>query len=480
MNANGVDDHIGSSLTQDSIQALPAELLRQAADGGGSKIVLVVGAGVSLEAPTSLETGAAYARDAHRRLVQDGVLEKGDCADPSDLSVLADVVFEKGRGSQRELTRRLPRDEWRTASPNRGHLLAAALLTEGVIQHVLSLNYDLAMQNAFSQLGNSNAVTFVHGPEDHGNVGSHAVIYLHRSVDQDEESWVLRKAALDDGWRGGWEEVIAATNLAAPLTVFVGLGSPAQVLTDSVQRLAMAAQSQFYLVDPNPDSRFAAALGDNLTDTVPMYWTRFMEALANRVLAEQVEHLRVAGQSLLAEQSELDPQNFEEVLEAMASLDLLRLGRNRARWLQEKFDYLGEGDRARRTCIADLLLGLGWVMRVLGASEVSFDGESGARLSGQGVPDVSLTLLHGQGVRTWAALSSRLIASNNALPPQQRVRHVLVAGLRSMAEFEIDDLIRGDTSEDLIRGADTLIPIPIDDARLRFQDDSDSFRRRFA
>lgn len=65
-------------------------------------------------------------------------------------------------------------------------------------------------------------------------------------------------------------------------------------------------------------------------------------------------------------------------------------------------------------------------------------------------------------------------------PPQQRVRHVLVAGLRSMAEFEIDDLIRGDTSEDLIRGADTLIPIPIDDARLRFQDDSDSFRRRLA
>lgn len=472
------DSADAASVLPGSSPVLPSELLRQAADDAGSKIVLVVGAGVSIEAPTSLATGAVYARDAHRRLVQDGVLNDGDCSDPSDLSILADVVFEQKNGSQRELTSRLPRDAWRTARPNRGHLLTAALLTEGVIHHVLSLNYDLAIQNAFSQLGNPGGVSFVHGPDDHNNVGSHAVIYLHRSVDQDEESWVLRKTALENDWREGWEGVVAAANLAAPLTVFVGLGSPAQVLTDSVERLASAAQSQFFLVDPNPDSKFSEALGDNLAGTVPMYWNAFMAALADRVASEQVERLRVASHALIQDQPELDPENFDDVLEGLEQLDLLALGRTRARWLQEQFDFLGEGDAARRTCVADLLLGVGWIMKVLGANRVDFDGDFRATVTGQGPLDVSFSLLHGQGIRTWAAVSARLKARNESLPPQQRMRHVLVAGLRSMADFDIDDLIRGDMTDDLIRGADTLVPIPIDEARLKYQDDPDSLKVR--
>src|SRR5690606_15795046 len=158
------------------------------------------------------------------------VLAEGECADPDDLSVLADLLYEKF-GSQAELTSRLPKDAWRTAAPNSGHLFAAALLIEGALHHVITLNYDLAFQHAVAALGNSTHITFVEGPEEHTNLGTHSVVHLHRSVNQPEETWVLRKTALDAAWKAEWESVIAAANLSAPVVVFVGLGSPANVLT---------------------------------------------------------------------------------------------------------------------------------------------------------------------------------------------------------------------------------------------------------
>lgn len=280
---------------------LPPELLRQISADGGSRVVLVVGAGASMQAPTNLKSGASYSFEAHRKLVADGVLKQDECSDPYDLSALADVVYNKASGSQKELTSRLPKDDWRSARPNLGHLLAAALLTEGALRHVVTLNYDLALQNAFSTLGNTAGVSFIHGPDDHDRIGAHSVIYLHRSVDQDEETWVLRKSAMESEWVDGWESIIAGANLSAPLTVFVGLGSPAQVLTDSVARLAEATQSSFYLVNPDTKNDFADALGSNISETVQLYWSDFMSKLAHRVVQEQAVRLQGAADSLLAE-----------------------------------------------------------------------------------------------------------------------------------------------------------------------------------
>lgn len=82
---------------------LPAEILQRITDAGGSRVGLVVGAGVSMESPTNFKSGSYYGHEAHRRLVADGVLDSGDCVKPGDLSVLAETVYEK-HGSQKELT----------------------------------------------------------------------------------------------------------------------------------------------------------------------------------------------------------------------------------------------------------------------------------------------------------------------------------------------------------------------------------------
>ena len=130
---------------------LPAPLLNAVSQANG-KLVLVLGAGCSFPPPTSVPMAKTCAQDAYRRLMLDGVLADGDCSNPDDLSVLADAVFSKS-GSQAELVDRLPRDEFRRARANTGYLIAAALLRENVISSILTLNYDLAMEDALTQLG---------------------------------------------------------------------------------------------------------------------------------------------------------------------------------------------------------------------------------------------------------------------------------------------------------------------------------------
>ena len=110
--------------------ALPTELLQAISSPGGGKVAIVVGAGCSVEAPTSVPVSSVCSREIHRRLVADGVLQNGQCKDPADLSLVSDAVFLK-RNSQRDVVERL-REQYdlKLAPPNRGYCIAAAMLCE--------------------------------------------------------------------------------------------------------------------------------------------------------------------------------------------------------------------------------------------------------------------------------------------------------------------------------------------------------------
>jgi len=107
-------------------------------------------------------------------------------------------------GSQRDLVERLPIALFRNAKPNDGYLLAAALLCEQAISCVMTLNFDLAMSHAIAQVG-ADDVSIITGPGDTHRLSLTNVVYLHRNVDADPDDWVLRNAALDSEWRGGWD-----------------------------------------------------------------------------------------------------------------------------------------------------------------------------------------------------------------------------------------------------------------------------------
>jgi hypothetical protein len=205
---------------------LPTQLLRAVSSASKGKIALVLGAGCSVEHPTNIPVSSECSREIHRQLVADGILQANDCTDPEDLSAVADVVFIK-RNSQREVVDRL-RDQYdlKLATPNDGYWIAAALLCEGVLTSVVTLNYDLALTTALSALGAGKIVGIVEKPEDLGNQQAINVYNLHRNVNAaDPELWVLRTAALNEAWKGHWESIIATKVLAAPVVLFAGLGS---------------------------------------------------------------------------------------------------------------------------------------------------------------------------------------------------------------------------------------------------------------
>ena len=109
---------------------LPDHLLQAVAERAG-RIALVVGAGCSLEEPTSLKLSRAYSLEIHADLVRDGVLVDGDCENPEDLSAVTSAVWAK-RASQEEVVTRLPRAEFRNARANQGYREAAALMPRGL------------------------------------------------------------------------------------------------------------------------------------------------------------------------------------------------------------------------------------------------------------------------------------------------------------------------------------------------------------
>lgn len=153
---------------------MPSALLHAISTLEG-RVALVVGAGCSLEPPTSLELSRVYAARAHDDLVADNVLFLGECGDPHDLSLLADTVRDK-TGSQADVVRRLPRRAFRLAKANRGHLTAVALLQEGALSCVITLNYDLALTDALRQL-DATGIGVVDGPNSLDEFGNHAVIH---------------------------------------------------------------------------------------------------------------------------------------------------------------------------------------------------------------------------------------------------------------------------------------------------------------
>jgi len=432
--------------------SIPADLLFAVASREG-RISMVLGAGCSLEAPTSLKLSWEYSVEVHDALVADGVLSIGECADPEDLSELAEVVHEK-TGSQREVVRRLPISAFRLARANRGYLLAAALMLEGSVSCIATLNYDLALTDALRQLG-AEDVGVVAGPTDLGTFGNKAVIYLHRNVDEgDLERWILRREALATEWESSWEELVASRISASPVLLFAGLGSPAKVLTSSVERVRgiVAEVPDVYLVDPKEDTPFADDLSLPDDNLVCATWTVFMERFAGRVALECCNAVR-AGAGSIAEDNgwSVESSRCEHLIDAVEEMGLLSVGKVRAKWLGVERNYCAETPESTAS-LAYLMLVMGHLLN---------DEDLGLRLTLDGLVEVTsgdglvhhVMGIHGGGVKSWAAaeqLAGRVLAATDPLPDV-----VMAGGFNGTSLGDLappTDIVSGNAEDDILAG----------------------------
>lgn len=444
-----------------------ADLLRAVGERR-RRIALVIGAGSSVEPPTGLRLASDYSRDVHRRLVLDGLLEEEECGTPDDLSVLATTVWEK-HGQQSAVVHSLPRAEFRLARPNDGHLIAAALLREGAIGAVLTLNFDLAMSSALMEVS-ATEVDVVPGPAANSDLGQVALIYLHRNVDElDFEKWILRTDVLQTDWEGGWEEVVAQRVMASPVVIFVGLGSPAVVLTETIRRIRGAMetdQHRAYVVDPANTTPFSGALDLSDAAHVQSGWCDFMRTLAERVVSEFSATLREVCERLCEENGWThEVEHVQDLCQRLHSIDLVALGRLRAAWLLDSQSYVIDDNR--RALLGDLLLAIGLVERAVGC-EATFCDDGMVELRRDGAPVGSVLAASGNGTLRWAALEARVLQALERLPKGRRPKGALLGGLQGPPVAQVaapEDVLLGDLSSDITQGEPRAELVTIEEIR---------------
>jgi len=453
-----------------SSMSLPPELLQAVSSPGGGKIALVVGAGCSVEPPTGIPVAHECSREVHRRLVADGILQIGDCTDPTDLSLVADAVFEK-RNSQRDVVERL-RDQYdlKLATPNDGYLIAAAMLCENAISSVVTLNFDLALSNALSELG-ARHIGVIECPEGLPNQKTINIYYLHRNVNAEPELWVLRTATLREDWKGHWEQIIATKVLVAPVVVFAGLGSPVAVLIESTKLLlkALPGTTRVYQVDPSDsaESRYFKELALLPAAYIQRGWCSFMDQLSRRLLQEQVSQLAQAVAQRVREDG-LPDDDVAGLLSRFDAVGLVKFGKLRANWLLYDKPYC-PAEPGAPGLIADLLLALAMMVRVSGAAALIVeDGLVEFHRDGRVV--AAYLIASGCGYRGKAAVEARVESRraryrSRQTPPQG----VLVGGTSGTWNAALtppSDVVRGDASAvDVVTGPATLPLLHISELR---------------
>jgi len=450
---------------------LPSELLQAVSAPGGGKITLVVGAGCSFEPPTSIPLAGTCSEQCYRRLIDDRVIDIGDCSTPSNLSSLADAVFKKEE-RQKPLVDLLSQHYlFETASPNEGHLPAAALLAEGAVVSIVTLNFDLALSTAIASLGVGDSIGIVASPEELPKQKMLNLYYLHRNVTADPEDWVLRTETLSRSWKEGWEGLVAAKVLLTPIVVFVGLGSLADVLVESARliRRAIPKGNKTYQVDPGePDkSEFFRALALEASAFIQAGWCDFMDALSQRLLVGQITKLEESAHAMVQRES-LVPEDITALVKRLKEVGLLKLGAMRANWLLHDKPYHCDL-RQDRDHVADLLLAAATFARTTNTIAVpSDDGVVEFRRGDQTLH--CRVFVSGRGSRNWTTIEGDL--AKRARQYRRRSptpSSAFVAATRDAGSVAISpprDVLNGDSSESIITRQSTLPMEHVESLRL--------------
>ena len=413
----------------------------------------------------------------HQWLVAESVLSEGEVNNPRDLAEVANVVFQKTT-SQRELVARFPLDEFKTAEPNDGYLIMAALFREGALKDTMTLNFDLAACNALKTLDARQEVSTIRGPDDFDQLSARNLIYLHRDINSPPDDIILRAEQMKEAWQGNWEEVVAQRVLTVPIAVFVGLGSSADVLSETTKRIRNAVgtdQARIFLVDPAPHSQsvFAKELDISCDNYLSMGWGEFMRALAEQVVVQHCAEVKSTCDILVKELG-IGMEDVAELCGRLAEVGLVALGKLRSKWMLESGSYLPHQRGNSLRLFSDLILAVRMVER-LSNTQVRFDGVDGLVEFSRNGYRTRVLACSGGGWMSYALVKAKLQTRWEEIQRQGRVPSVaLVAGVVPGSPIVTPDDIATDTDPDnLITGPSYLQVVNVselrDNARLAYE-----------
>jgi hypothetical protein len=421
-------------------------------------VALIVGAGCSCEPPTNLPLSRACALEVHSRLVNDGILQAGDCPQPEDLAAVADAVLARHR-PQREVVIRMPTQAFQTARPNDGYRHVCALLSEHAIKFVVTLNYDLAIVTALYDVQSRHEICIVLGPQSHDQLGMVNIIFLHGSAHEtNPDNWIIRTDQLAKAWRDAWQEVMINHVVASPAVVFAGLGTLVPSVSEITRRISacLNAGHQKYQVDTSSYERSALAQSISIKreNFIQLGWCEFMQQLSTRVAIDQMEALQREYAEFVAENGLAEVNAAAGLFASLRGKDLMELGHIRGYWLMQTSGYL-KRDLMQQRHLADLLHGIAVVSEELSCA-CHFYGDGNCLLEKDGTVLCVLVPVSGLGHRRFAALERTLARLERSAKERAISRPVicLLAGVQGdrrsitapediTVDLEADDIVQG-------------------------------------
>lgn len=420
----------------------------------GGQIALVLGAGCSIDPPTNRRTAREYATQAHRQLVDRGLIV-ADCCDPGDLGGLADAVYA-ATGSQKALVDIL-KPELVNATPNDGHKIAAALLAERVVGLIFTLNFDRALDSAVATIAHDSAVTIIHAVEDLRALMRFSVIYLHGNVETPEDKWILRTAQIDKSWDDTWQKYVVVDLALTPNIIFAGLGSPTPVISETVLKAKAALSYDKKIFQVDTMDRSSNALAQNLEvaadDYVISCWTGFMHALGEVVAHEFLNKISDRHPQFCVDNHH-DEEDLGMVTAALPS-DILSLGKLRAEWFLDKSEYK-PFNSTNLDHLVDIVRTLAMALKIVDATECVAV-ENGMEFRKGGRVLFRVFSCSGAGAMYWARVEGEMQARLQRFRRNDKTTAVVY--LTTAVEVELTSVPESIVPE---RGGDTVTASPRD------------------
>ncbi len=288
-----------------------------AAHAWNRRLTLYAGAGVSAASPTSLPGAAALAHlvfDALRgQIPLDGV-------DANDLVAVADAIETQPLGADLLRQTILRVADLRGAAVNYAHEVLGLLLCEGAAT-VIETNYDDCIERAAQP---ERPVVVRTGPEMLQASGA-ALLKAHGCATQTE---TMRVSQADLDSVPQWAQTRIAAQLRNDRVVFIGIGSPADYVRNTITALlAEVGPDHLLVVDPwlaEWDAVPAPAWRTILPHLPPEQRDhRTAEAFCDALLRGYLGQIRTTARNAVAGMPEGHPQRrgLERIIKAMEQRD---------------------------------------------------------------------------------------------------------------------------------------------------------------
>jgi hypothetical protein len=218
--------------------SVAADLAQRAING---QLTIYAGAGLSAADPTYLPGAAGLAKRIADALEEQITL---DGVDTDDLVAVADAVSAQPLGSDLLRQTILAVADFLGADFNYAHAVMALLLCEGVVT-VIETNYDDCIERA----AQPERPTVVATPAEMLDASGATLLKAHGCATQ-PRTMIVTTAELDDVPH--WAQTRVASQLHSDRVVFVGIGSPADYVQNTIQDLLTEVGADHLLiVDPS-------------------------------------------------------------------------------------------------------------------------------------------------------------------------------------------------------------------------------------